>query len=341
MTLLFRKIDTKTRLLNPFRGFSLEEIHSEIRFDPLTNESGRIFDIPFKCAPTDWTKTLERSDALFCPFCEGSIEKSTPLFPEDVISEGSIRVGEATLIPNLLPFDKYAAVCIMTRRHYIPLPEWNPETMEDAFVASQRFLREITEKDPQVDYFSVNWNYMPPSGSSIVHPHLQINCGEVPTNEHRLQLQGARQYQKETGLSFWSDFMDTEREKNERYIGEIGATFWTMGYVPRGFLPDVQCIFPDAVSLARINEEDLYSFLKGLSGVLSYFREQNIPSFNMSIFSVRDDRNFRVNARICPRLLPRPIGNSDMAYLQMLHRESFCVRPPESECPRVRDHWTG
>lgn len=341
MTLLFRKIDTKTRLLNPFRGFSLEEIHSEIRFDPLTNESGRIFDIPFKCAPTDWTKTLERSDALFCPFCEGSIEKSTPLFPEDVISEGSIRVGEATLIPNLLPFDKYAAVCIMTRRHYIPLPEWSPEAMEDAFVASQRFLREITGKDPKVNYFSINWNYMPPSGSSIVHPHLQINCGEVPTNEHRLQLQGARQYQKETGLSFWSDFMDTEREKKERYIGEIGATFWTMGYVPKGFLPDVQCIFPDAVSLAMINEEDIFSFLKGLSGVLSYFREQNIPSFNMSIFSVRDDRDFRVNARICPRLLPRPIGNSDMAYLQMLHRESFCVRPPESECPRVRDHWTG
>jgi hypothetical protein len=37
-----------------------------------------------------------------------------------------------------------------------------------------------------------------------------------------------------------------------------------------------------------------------------------------------------VNARICPRLLPRPIGNSDIAYPQMMHKESFTVRPPEA-----------
>jgi hypothetical protein len=57
---------------------------------------------------------------------------------------------------------------------------------------------------------------------------------------------------------------------------------------------------------------------------------ENIYSFNVSIFSAKEEKSHRVNARICPRLLPRPIGNSDIAYPQMMHKESFTVRPPEA-----------
>jgi hypothetical protein len=70
--------------------------------------------------------------------------------------------------------------------------------------------------------------------------------------------------------------------------------------------------------------------LDGLSRILKYFLEENIYSFNVSIFSAKEERGHRVNARICPRLLPRPIGNSDIAYPQMMHKESFTVRPPEA-----------
>ena len=79
------------------------------------------------------------------------------------------------------------------------------------------------------------------------------------------------------------------------------------------------------------------NFIHGLSRILLYFDHNNIPAFNMSIFSVKEDEDFRINARICPRLLPRPIGNSDRAYLQTLHKESYTVRPPEALCQEVRD----
>ena len=68
---------------------------------------------------------------------------------------------------------------------------------------------------------------------------------------------------------------------------------------------------------------------RGLSRTLKYFLQENIYSFNVSIFSTKEEESHRVNARICPRLLPRPIGNSDIAYPQMMHKESFTVRPPE------------
>jgi len=108
-----------------------------------------------------------------------------------------------------------------------------------------------------------------------------------------------------------------------------------MSFVPASFLPDVQCVFPERLSLMELSKDDLEFFLDGLSRTLKHFLEENIYSFNVSIFSAKEERGHRVNARICPRLLPRPIGNSDIAYPQMMHKESFTVRPPEAVREKV------
>jgi UDPglucose--hexose-1-phosphate uridylyltransferase len=336
MTTLFKNIKTTTRLRNPFKDFALDEIPSEIRFDPLTGQTGRIFDLSFKAEPTDWSGAIQQSREMFCPFCPETLEKSTPLFPEELVPEGRLRIGEATLIPNLVPFDKYAGVAVMTEQHYVAIQDWTAERLKDAFSVSRAFIRRVAEQDPEVNFFSVNWNFMPPAGSSIVHPHLQANCGEVPTNEHRLQMEGCRKYRREHARPFWRDFMETERANRERFIGESGTTFWVLNYVPLGFLPDVWCVFPEHAAMIDLGDEEMAPFLRGLSATLRYFSRIHVSSFNVSIFSVREDEDFRMNARICPRLLPRPIGNSDIAYLQMIHREPFCVKFPESVCEDLR-----
>jgi len=341
MTILFKSIQGKARLQNPLKDFALDEIPYEIRFDPLTGETGRVFDLPFKAERPDVSDTVRRSTELFCPFCPETMKKSTPLFPKEVIPEGRIEVGEASLIPNLLPFDKYAGVSVFSRRHHIPIEELTPETMADAFSASMVFIKRVFHIDPLMEYASVNWNYMPPSGSSMVHPHLQPNCGEFPTNEQRMQVEASRRYAQENSNLFWHDYVEAEKARGDRDIGEIEHTFWTMSFVPRGFLPDVWCIFPRHSSLAQIGEQELLPFLIGLSKILRYFNKQNILSFNVSIFFVREDEHFRVNARICPRLTPRGIGNSDMAYFQTIHKEPFTVRKPESVCPELREFFGG
>ena len=338
MSIAFKKTESKAYFLNPFKDFSLDEIPFQIRYDPLTGETGRIYDLPYKPPERfDLEEIIQRSKEMFCPFCPEALEKSTPLFPKDFFPEGRIKEGDATLIPNLIPFDTYAGVSIMSSEHYLPIGELTPERLRDSFSAALSFIRRVADYDPQVQCFSINWNYMPDSGSSLVHPHLQVNCGYIPTNQQRMQIEGCKRYRAAAGTSFWQDFMTTEKEIGERYIGDIGSTFWVMSFVPQTFLPDVWCIFPDHYSLIQADMAELFPFLQGLSRVLRYFEQENIPSFNLSIFSVKEDDYFRVNARICPRLLPRPIGNSDRAYLQTLHKESYTIRPPESVCPNLRE----
>lgn len=329
MSVEFKKIRSQVRLMNPFKGHSLDEIPFEIRFDPLTGETGRVFDLPFKAGKPDVADIVDRSRKIFCPFCPASLEKSTPEFPKDLIPEGRIKVGDATLIPNLAPFEKHAGVAIFSKEHFLPMEDLTPETMRDAFSASLLYLKRVAQSDPLVRFFSINWNYMPPAGSSIVHAHLQPNAGDVPTNALREQIEGCRRYWEENQRGFWNDFIQVEKQRDERYLGAIGSTFWAMSFVPVSFLPDVQCVFPEHLTLLELSNDDLECFLEGLSRTLKYFLEENIYSFNVSIFSTKEEESHRVNARICPRLLPRPIGNSDIAYPQMMHKESFTVRPPE------------
>lgn len=336
MSVEFKKIRSQVRLMNPFKGHALDEIPFEIRFDPLTGETGRVFDLPFKAEKPDVADIVDRSRKIFCPFCPAALEKSTPEFPKDLIPEGRIKVGNATLIPNLAPFEKHAGVAIFSQEHFLPMENLTPETMRDAFSASLLYLKRIAQSDPLVRFFSVNWNYMPCAGSSIVHAHLQPSAGEVPTNALRKQLEGSRRHLLDHHRTFWEDFVDVETRNGERTLGKIGSTFWAMSFVPASFLPDVQCIFPERQTLLEMSEGDLDCFLKGLSKILKYFLDENVYSFNVSMFSVKDEEGHRVNARMCPRLLPRPIGNSDIAYPQMMHKESFTVRPPEAVPENLR-----
>lgn len=333
---MFKRKSSSSMILNPFKGQAPDELPFEIRFDPLTGETGRIFFLPFRAEKPNIEETLRRSQEMFCPFCSKALEKSTPVFPEPIIPGGRIRVGEASLFPNMLPFDQYAAVTVFSDKHFIPMEGLTPASMRDAFVASLRFLKRIQEFDSQVNFFTISWNYMPPSGSSIVHPHLQPSAGAFPANHLRLQLEGAEKYSREHHADFWMDFVKEEKRNGERTIGEIGSTFWVMSFVPFGFLPDVSCIFTNRDSLSELSDEDLSPFLEGLARILRYFLEQDVYSFNMALFAVREAESFRVNARICPRLLPRPIGNSDIACPQMLQREPFSICSPESVCEAVR-----
>jgi galactose-1-phosphate uridylyltransferase len=324
------------------RAGKKEEIPFEIRTDPLTGTTGRVFNLSYHPPKSPNTEeTFKRSEGIFCPFCPENIENSTPLFPEELVPGGKIRIGRSTLFPNVLPLDRYAGVAVFSPQHLVRMEELTPQMMKDAFLAVQEFIRMVSEIDRRAACLSINWNYMPPAGSSLVHPHLQVLCGERPTNYMRLQLEGANSYYHENGREFWDDFIREEKERASRYIGEIGSTFWTVGYVPMSHIPDVWCILPEQKSLLEVGEETLNSFLEGLSSILSYYHTLNLFSFNVSIFSFRFEEHFRVNARILPRLALRDIGNSDYTFLQAVHKENASVYTPESVCRQIRERGFG
>ena len=117
MDISFKKIKGHMRVKNPFKGFSMDEIPFEIRYDPLTGQSTRIFDLPYRPVPRpDFDAFIKKSKEMTCPFCPESLESMTPLFPEDMIPGGRLHDGAACLFPNLLPLDRYAGVCIFRKR---------------------------------------------------------------------------------------------------------------------------------------------------------------------------------------------------------------------------------
>ncbi len=331
MSISFKRIKDHMRLKNPFKGFSTDEIPFEIRYDPLTGQSTRIFDLPYRpIKRPDFEELVRKSEEMKCPFCPGSVETATPLYPEEVIPNGRVREGSAWVFPNLLPLDRYSGVCIFGDDHFIGPGGFTTELVRDGFSAAGSFIKMIAGYDPKVRFFSINWNYMPPSGSSIIHPHLQVNCGEFPTCQSRIMMERSHSYFLKYGRTFWQDYRDAEVECDERFLMEIGPTFWVLSFAPQGALPDISCIFKNCRSLLEWEDQDRDAFIQGLSAALSYFDQENLYSFNVSIFSGRENDHYRVNARVTPRILLREIGNSDQTYTQVLHREPCSLRSPES-----------
>ncbi|MCF8120395.1 MAG: hypothetical protein K9L83_09320, partial [Deltaproteobacteria bacterium] len=151
MSIAFEKIKDRTRLKNPFKDFAMDEVPFEIRYDPLTGQTSRVFDLPYRpIARPDFEELVQKSRETDCPFCPEHLEQMTPLYPEEIVPEGRVHVGDACIFPNFLPLDRYAGVCIFGKDHFIPPGGFTPEVMRDGFTAARTFIRTIARKDPDV-----------------------------------------------------------------------------------------------------------------------------------------------------------------------------------------------
>ncbi|MBN1176662.1 MAG: hypothetical protein JXA51_03170 [Dehalococcoidales bacterium] len=311
----------------------------EFRFDPLTGGTCRVVQYSLdRIIRLDMEALEKRSRELPCPFCMPYVEQITPRFPADLVPEGTIRRGKAVVFPNASPWDVYGVVVVISDEHFIPPDGFDLETVFNAMMAAQDYIKAVQRADPAAKYHFVAWNYLPPSGGSLVHPHLQGNAGYYPTNHQKLLLEASEKYTQEKGTNYWSDLLEQEKRTGERYVGKIGGTEWLTGFVPRGRLSDIICMFPGKTSVAELTEKDIQDFSTGMLKVFKYLDELNLPSFNMATFSGLDDNNFRAHARITPRgsLLYSPIETSDQFYYEILHDENICILPPEVACERLK-----
>lgn len=314
----------------------------EFRFDPLTGQTCRVVQFSLERIIRPDLKALEkRSRELPCPFCPPLVEQITPRFPADLVPEGVIRKGKAIAFPNASPWDVYGIVVVVSDEHFVPLDGFDLETVHNALLAAQAYIRAVQKADPAAKYHFIAWNYMPPSGGSLVHPHLQSNAGYYAANYQKQVLDASDRYYQEKGTNYWSDLIEQEKQAGERYIGKIGSTEWLTAFSPRGRLSDVLAVFPGRTSIAELSEEELRDFSAGLLRVFGYLDGLNLPSFNMATYSGFDEGQFWAHARITPRgsLLYSPIETSDQFYYQVLQDENICILPPEVACERVKKHF--
>jgi UDPglucose--hexose-1-phosphate uridylyltransferase len=338
---VFRREIMPSRMLKRDASGELAETYVpvEFRFDPLTGRTCRIVHYSLeRIVRPDLAALEKRSRELTCPFCRPLVERVTPRFPRELVPGGIIRRGQAVAFPNIDPYDAYSVVVVVSGEHYLPLRKFDLDTVFNALKAAQAYLKSVRRADADARYSFIAWNYMPPSGGSLVHPHLQCNAGYYPTDFQKQVLEASEGYYREKGTNYWSDLLEQEKRAGERYLGKIGGTEWLTGFVPKGRLSDVIALFPGKASITGLNREDLRDFSEGMLRVFSYLDELNLISFNLSTYSGFDEEQFWAHARITPRglLLYSPIETSDQFYYQTLQDENICILPPEVACERLK-----
>ena len=311
----------------------------ETRFDPLTGQSCRLIRYSTdRIIRPDIESMKRKSLESKCPFCSPLVEQVTPRFTPDIDSEGTIRIGKALAFPNVGGYDVYGAVVVISDAHIILLSEFNLETVLNALLAAQTYIKKVQQADPRAKYGFIAWNYMPPSGGSQLHPHMQCNIGYLPTNYHKQILEASKNYHRKVGTNFWSDLVEQEKQTGQRYVGTTGNIHWLTSFAPKGRLSDVLAIFEGKTSITELSGEDLRDLAAGLLRIFGYLDELNLLSFNLATYSGFDKEQFWTHVRITPRslLLYSPIETSETFYYQQMYDENICLISPEVACERLK-----
>lgn len=311
---------------------------TEVRFDPLTGETSRIiFDSGLKLTPPDYSLVAEKTSGKNCPFCSENIMQMTPLFPKEVVESGRIFQGEAILFPNLFPYSKHNGVVVFSGKHYVKLEEFTSPLIKNAFMAAQTYIKNVTKSDPETKYASINWNYLPHSGGSILHPHLHVIVSDSPTNYQANVHQSGHAFYNDTGKEYFTELCNIEKENEERWIGEKGRVAWMHAYAPKGH-NDFLGIFNHVNNLYEITEQDWSDFADGLLNLFKTLKSQNFSSFNL-LFQLSIDPNMKqpVHVRLIPRFTIGGLDTSDINYFQALHQEPLSYKKPEEVAAIARE----
>ncbi|MCP4624106.1 MAG: hypothetical protein GY850_11305 [bacterium] len=328
----FEAIVRETVLLDPSHDMAPKNIPNEIRKDPLTGKTARICHFrELEWIKPDLNKLVAGTES-WCPFCPDKVLKVTPCFPADILPEGRMTLDDKVLFPNIAPYDRLSAVATLGSRHYIPMTDIEPRRIANGFRLALKYFRHLEAiKHPESVYHLISWNYMPASGSSIIHPHLQVFATSFAPNLLREKLQAAKTYMNVNQTNYWDDLVRAEKENGDRYLADIGRTTWLSVFAPLGSVGDVMATVDRVRSTLELTEDDFLDLATGLTKLMAAYDRMGIYNFNMSFYAgSRNDDHARFHLIFSPRIYFNPsIGTPDVASLGRLFGESVCMGFPE------------
>ena len=318
--LAFGRETFMAELLDPRRGFELTRTTVEVRRDPLTGHSARI--LPPGSFPPPARHDLERLAAEtrdVCPFCAERIEEQTPRLPPEVSAAGRIGSGKALLFPNIAPYAKWSSVSVYSPDlHLLPLPDLTPPLIADNLRTQRDFGRAVLAADPEAKWISVNANHLPPSGSSIFHPHLQGSAHPLPTTMQRLLAAVPPKHP--------AAYVAAERAEGARHVFSAGGIDWIAGFAPLG--PAEICAFVDGVGAPHELEDGRIQELgRGISAVLRVYDGLGFQSFNLAFYGVPAAETLLV--RLVARAYFGAAERSDAMWSERLQWEAATDIAPE------------
>lgn len=334
----FIKHTRKSTFHNPMMNNALDTQELEIRKDPLTGAQSvfnpRLEDkvaMFYGKSDTALIKKMAEASRAICFLCGDKWKQMTPTYPEELIPEGRIQVGQAVLFPNIFPAAQIHAVIKVGDQHYVPLDEFDTATVADAFEASLQFTRRLAESEPDIKHLTINGNYLGPAGASIAHPHFQIVGGDLPPGYLEKIMDLGKTYYTQHHSCYWCDLAELEKTENNRYIGATGPMEWIASFSPSG-TNEVIGILPHRSHFLEMDETDVQGLAEGLVNVLCGYAKMGISTFNFSFYSGplgdRDD-SFRCFIRIISRQNVYENYRTDDYFLQKLLDTELILTPPE------------
>ncbi len=313
-------------------GGKVEENVVEIRYDPLTLQTSRILKKTIPMQSGDFQDEIE-STKSWCPFCSERIEQMASRDPE--IMKGELwKRGEGVLFSNLTPYSRYSLVLRLTEEHYVPLSEFRQQHFFDAF----KLIQEYVKKVPDGKYYiTIGMNYLKPSGSSIMHPHIQVMISEVSTDYFARLEWSALEFKESKGVDYWKKLAEVEKE-GERYVGRTEKTDWIAAFAPKGFFHFTG--IPEEREFAEMSDEQLNGIAEGIVKILKYYGKKGLNAFNFSMFCAdRIGEHFRTNINIVARTPFAKYYWCDVFYPKMFHDESVVFFVPEEYASEIKEIW--
>lgn len=331
---------------NPMLGGMLDHQELEIRRDPLTGRQsvfnqGLIGKAAILFPPSDpaLIERLARESEPGCFLCGDRWKRTTPTFPEGMVPGGRVEVGESVLFPNLFPLSSIHGVIRVGSRHYVPLQDFSPQLIEEAFRTFQEFVQLVFHADKTVRFLTLNGNYLAPAGASIPHPHFQMLGSDVPFTHLEELFASSVRYQKHYDTCYWTDLAQKEQRLGLRSIAVKGGVHWISSFSPQGS-NEVLGILAERREILEMKDEDFSNLAEGLSAVLRGYSAMGISTFNFSFYSGplgAGDDSFRCFLRVISRQNVYENYRADDYFLQKLLRNEIILTPPESLASTLRD----
>jgi UDPglucose--hexose-1-phosphate uridylyltransferase len=197
----------------------------------------------------------------------------------------------------------------------------------------------VRRYDPSAGWSSVNANYLPPSGASLVHPHLQSAHDAYGLTNQRVLVERSGEWAKGNG-SYWAALVDQEAG-GPRWVGRTGRVAWLTPFAPSGF-NEVWAVVDGVADVTELTVEDCQALGHGLSRVLAAYLAWNLASFNFAIVGggpSAHQRGYHVVLKVVSRSNPEPMYRSDATYFERLYAEALVDLTPEEVASSVGAHF--
>lgn len=331
------------RILPPtLQNISISEYNTEIRLHPLLKWFWTAV-----CTPrADYKPYVVPADLLtdlMTPRIH-AFSDPEPNTPKDPIY-GHIRINDAVGFPNLWPWTDMIIVRITgDTEEAVFLKDIKLNQWIDAFQVSERFFQMHHTHNTTNPFFpTVNMNFLRPSASSVLHPHLQSLILPVAPPLMALIKQESRVFYEQNAQDFFTAYID-EEQKGPRWIGAIGSSNERVSFLTPWaplagsdevlFVSRTRSAFP-------LSDQIWNNIAEGLHKIFIGYHEMGIRSINFVICSdLYDTQNdfYRVFGMVWSRPL-KNLDISDRGFAEIGYKMILTFRAPEQVASDLRMHW--